>query len=76
MRFLVVTNRRLENEDSTDESMFGEKVNLKGPLELRFAWAKRCNSDPHKRSRSGINGILNWSRSQKKSIRITLQEIG
>ena len=41
IRMLVVTNRRLENETATDESMFGENPNINGPAEVRLAWAEK-----------------------------------
>ena len=40
-KMLVVTNRRLENEMATDEAMFGENPNIKGPAEVRLAWAEK-----------------------------------
>ena len=40
-KMLVVTNRRLEDEDATDEKMFGEKPNREGPAEVRLAWAEK-----------------------------------
>ncbi len=40
-KMLVVTNRRLENETATDESMFGENPNINGPAEVRLAWAEK-----------------------------------
>lgn len=41
IKMLVVTNRRLENEAATDESMFGENPNINGPAEVRLAWAEK-----------------------------------
>ncbi len=41
IKMLVVTNRRLENETTTDESMFGENPNINGPAEVRLAWAEK-----------------------------------
>ena len=40
-KMLVVTNRRLEDENANDESMFGEKPNREGPAEVRLAWAEK-----------------------------------
>ena len=40
-KMLIVTNRRLENEMATDEAMFGENPNIKGPDEVRLAWAEK-----------------------------------
>ena len=40
-KMLVVTNRRLEDAQAKDESMFGELPNDKGPGEVRLAWAER-----------------------------------
>ncbi len=44
IKMLVVTNRRLENESATDESMFGERPNVNGPAEVRLAWAEKRGS--------------------------------
>ena len=41
MRILVITNRNIQNKSATDESLFGEGVNDKGPSELRLAWAEK-----------------------------------
>jgi len=43
MRFLVVTNRNIVSPRLTDERLFGENTNTKGPAEIRFAWASRVN---------------------------------
>ena len=45
MRMLLITNRNIVKND-VGESWFGEKVNDKGPCELRLAWAdKNLNDD-------------------------------
>ncbi len=44
MRMLVVTNRRINNPDATDETLFGEEVNIKGPSEIRLAWVERVEN--------------------------------
>lgn len=41
MKFLVVTNRNIRNSSATDETLFGEWVNDRGPSEFRLAWAQR-----------------------------------
>ena len=41
MKFLIVTNRNLRNQNATDENLFGEKPNVRGPSELRLAWAEK-----------------------------------
>ncbi len=46
-RMLVVTNRRLEDKNAKDESMFGEKTNREGPAEVRLAWAEKKNRKWH-----------------------------
>ena len=39
MTILIVTNRNV-NQGSTDDTLFGDGFNRKGPGELRFAWAE------------------------------------
>lgn len=41
IKMLIATNRRLENENATNESMFGEHPNINGPAEVRLAWAEK-----------------------------------
>jgi len=41
IKMLVATNRRLVNENANNESMFGEHPNIKGPAEVRLAWAEK-----------------------------------
>ena len=45
MAILVVTNRNIQNSRADDESLFGEGVNVKGPSELRLAWAQHSGDD-------------------------------
>lgn len=40
MAILVVTNRNIVDDRHTDEGLFGERVNAKGPSEIRLAWAQ------------------------------------
>ena len=47
MRMLVITNRNIV-ENATGASLFGEKVNDKGPCELRLAWADKDGNDDWK----------------------------
>ena len=44
MAILVVTNRNIRDSSATDEGLFGENVNVKGPSELRLAWAEFKNN--------------------------------
>ena len=41
IKMLVVTNRRLEDENANNESMFGEHPNAEGPGEVRLAWVEK-----------------------------------
>lgn len=43
MKHLIVTNRRIQDKNSNNEDLFGEKVNLKGASELRLAWAEKVD---------------------------------
>lgn len=45
MAILVITNRDVRNLSARDVSLFGEGVNVKGPSELRLAWAEPSGSD-------------------------------
>ncbi|MDH3689182.1 MAG: alpha/beta hydrolase [Gammaproteobacteria bacterium] len=40
MAILVVTNRNITDATRTDAGLFGERVNTKGPSEIRLAWAQ------------------------------------
>lgn len=41
MKTLIITNRKVNNSNATDETLFGEQVNDKGASELRLAWAEK-----------------------------------
>ena len=41
MKILIVTNRRLNGINRTDETLFGDEVNIRGASEIRLAWAER-----------------------------------
>jgi esterase/lipase superfamily enzyme len=45
MKYLIVTNRNLRKKNRTDETLFGEKPNTRGPSELRLAWAEKIGGD-------------------------------
>ena len=45
MAILVVTNRNISDSSATDVSLFGESTNVKGPSEIRRAWAQFKNDD-------------------------------
>ena len=41
MKLLIFSNRNVKNANASDEKLFGEKVNGKGPDEIRLAWAQK-----------------------------------
>jgi len=43
MAILVATNRNIANRNRNDAGLFGDRVNSKGPSEIRLAWAERIN---------------------------------
>lgn len=43
MRMLIVTNRRINGVRRTDETLFGEDVNISGASNIRFAWAEKVD---------------------------------
>ena len=43
MAILVATNRNIANRNRNDPRLFGDRVNSKGPSEIRLAWAERIN---------------------------------
>ncbi len=43
MAILVATNRNIANRNRTDSGLFGDRVNTKGPSEIRLAWAQRVD---------------------------------